>query len=607
MNRMHIGSGVAVAIAALAAAALGAQGAAGSVRTAPQAPVVLRMANGYADLGYEPAVAYFVKRVQQRSHGALRVEVVSDWGNYKPGYEQRIVRDVAGRKADLGWVGTRIFDTLGVRSLQALTAPMLIDSYPLERAVIASGLPARMLAGLAPLHVTGLAVLADGLRKPIAVDGPLLGPGDWRGVTFAAFRSRGQATSIRALGATPSEAWSDALAAAIDSGAVQGFEKNLLVYGITGLAKSAPYVTANVNLWPQTAALLANPARVAALTTAQQSWLRGAAADASARSAALAAHDQRLVAPLCKAGARFANASADDLAALRTAFAPVYAQLSQDPQTRAFIAGIRRLKSSTAAGPALSIPSGCATTPRRTASADSSRSIDGVYRVSWPAKELIAAGASRAYARGNAGVVTMTLRNRALKLSYLDAPDCLGRYRVVGAGITIVFDRRSGCHGEIVARWSLTGSQLRLRVSKATDPGDEIVFGRKPWRRLGPAAFAVRAPAPTALDGVYRVSWTQQELLAAGAGASYAKHNHGTMTLTLRSGRFHERWSIPPSCDGVYSLSGKTVAIRYTHVCSGWVRARWSFGNGLLRLHVVAGSDRGGEIRFGAKPWKKIA
>ena len=140
-------------LALLAALAALAVGCGGGGRGADKAggtsgPVVLRMANGYADLSYEPAVAYFVRRAGELSHGAVRIRVVSDWrvrnGSPSPDFEQLVVRDVAGRKADLGWVGTRIFDTLGIRSFQALTAPMLIDSFPLQQAVIGSGIPRQM-------------------------------------------------------------------------------------------------------------------------------------------------------------------------------------------------------------------------------------------------------------------------------------------------------------------------------------------------------------------------------------------------------------------------------------------------------------------------------
>jgi TRAP-type C4-dicarboxylate transport system substrate-binding protein len=94
---------------------------------------------------------------------------------------------------------------MGVSSFQALQAPMLIDSYALEQAVVASDIPGQMLQGLTKVAVTGFGVLADGLRKPIAVKQPMLGVADWRGMKFGTYRSQGQDQAIRALGATPME------------------------------------------------------------------------------------------------------------------------------------------------------------------------------------------------------------------------------------------------------------------------------------------------------------------------------------------------------------------------------------------------------------------
>ncbi|TMK96601.1 MAG: hypothetical protein E6G40_10975, partial [Actinobacteria bacterium] len=161
---------------------------------------------------------------------------------------------------------------------------------------------------LGRLRVTGLAVLADGLRKPIAVERPLLGPADWRGITFAAFRSQGQAEAIEALGARASDLWGGPLSQALDAGEIGGFEKSLLIYQLTGLKTQAPYVTANVNLWPQMVALLANPDRLANLTEAQRAWLQRAARDAAAGYTDLIEHEDHIVADLCQGGARLANA-----------------------------------------------------------------------------------------------------------------------------------------------------------------------------------------------------------------------------------------------------------------------------------------------------------
>jgi len=165
---------VTVALAVIAAVVVGGcsgGGAAGDKAGGAGEPVVLRMANAYGDLNNDiPAVQYFVSQVKRRSGGNVRVQVASPWGDYATDAEQQVVRAVAAGKADLGWSGARVFDTMGVTSFQALQAPMLIDSYALQRAVLASDMPGQMLQGLDKVGVRGLGVLADGLRKPIAVN-----------------------------------------------------------------------------------------------------------------------------------------------------------------------------------------------------------------------------------------------------------------------------------------------------------------------------------------------------------------------------------------------------------------------------------------------------
>src|SRR5262245_45977395 len=144
--------------AAVAAAIAGGCGATGATKAGPQnGPTVLRMASRDSSLASDAAAAYFANRVAELSRGAVEVKGIGPWGRIRPGAEQQIVRDVAGGKVDLGAVGTRVLDTLGTTSFQALTAPMLIDNYRLEAAVIASDMPRRMLKGLRLRGVTGLA------------------------------------------------------------------------------------------------------------------------------------------------------------------------------------------------------------------------------------------------------------------------------------------------------------------------------------------------------------------------------------------------------------------------------------------------------------------
>lgn len=322
-------------------------------------PVVLRIGNTGSNLQYVPAVELFAKRVGELSSGRLRVAPANLWGDFDPGAEQQVVRDVAAGKLELGWAGTRVFDTLGVPELTALTAPLLIDGYPVQQAVFRSGLPQRMLPGLDRLGLAGLAVLAGGMRKPISAREPLLGPSGWRGSAFQAQRSDAAAATVRAFGARPAEAFGPPLRAALQNRQIDGFEKDLRTYRHDPMAQLAPYITLNVNLWPMTSAVFAGTKTFAGLTERQRGWLRAAAQDAAARSPELDLIDQQWVDEACASGSRVANAAPADLQALRRAVEPVITRLEHDPAFAGHLEQIRQIKKSTPPGPELKIPSGC--------------------------------------------------------------------------------------------------------------------------------------------------------------------------------------------------------------------------------------------------------
>jgi TRAP-type C4-dicarboxylate transport system substrate-binding protein len=117
-------------VAILAAACTGGAGGRDKAGGAGE-PDVFRMANASewdTELIFTPAVEYFVQRVRELSGGRIRIDVIDRWGDFSPDAEQQVVRAVSTGAVDLGWSGTRVFDTLGVNGFQALTAPMLIDS-----------------------------------------------------------------------------------------------------------------------------------------------------------------------------------------------------------------------------------------------------------------------------------------------------------------------------------------------------------------------------------------------------------------------------------------------------------------------------------------------
>jgi TRAP-type transport system periplasmic protein len=363
------GSLITLAVAAVTAvgcgAAAGSDKAGGAADGPAGRPVVLQMASTPSGLSDIPPVAEFVQRVDALSGGSLQINVISNWGQYLPDAEAQVVHAVASGTADLGWSGSRVFDTLGVPGFRALSAPLLIDSYPLEKAVLRSSMPGQMLAGLSKIGVTGLGVLGEQLRLPISTRRPLLAPADWHGISFGTYRSQVQELAIRALGAAPVETFGINRNHALLTGQIQGFELDIRRYvTAVGSVVGTAYVAVNVVLWPQFDVLIANPHRLASLTAQQRGWLQQAASDAAGDSVALAvdgsaAYSQQA----CAYGARFVDATPADLAATRGALSVVYQDLETDPQTRAFIRLIQQLKAATSPGPALRVPPACIRSP----------------------------------------------------------------------------------------------------------------------------------------------------------------------------------------------------------------------------------------------------
>src|SRR4051812_33982227 len=159
MGRTEAKHGTAVAVLALALAlALAVGGCLGSESDKAggarhQKPVVLTMANGN---GLPLELEAFAAAVARLSNNTVRIDFKNNWRKGSPSYETEVIGDVEAGKADLGWAGSRAFDSVDVPTFDALHAPLLIDSYALEQRVLQSPLVDDMLDGLEPLGVIGI-------------------------------------------------------------------------------------------------------------------------------------------------------------------------------------------------------------------------------------------------------------------------------------------------------------------------------------------------------------------------------------------------------------------------------------------------------------------
>jgi TRAP-type C4-dicarboxylate transport system substrate-binding protein len=401
-----------------------------------------------AGIEHDPAVEFFVSAVARLSGGRLRIEVE----NYPRGPdgsvdESGVLRAVAVGEADLGWAHTGSFDDVGVHTFDALDAPMLIDNYGSEAAVIRSQVAKQMLAGVRRAGLDGLALLAGPLDRLIGASTPLRGAGDIRGRVFALRLSSVARMAVRALGGNPSRLSYQLVSehpglyvnAAQRPGPPAFLDDDLDSiffdrYGgecaIQGASceTSRPWVMTNLVLGPSTEAVVANPARLRSLSARQRSWLTQAAADATSYSTLVADQDSRLVPELCAAGVRFSTASPATVASLRRTWRALYAKLESGPAGSA-IRTILALSSRTPAPASLRITRGCHRQPRQRYTAHGVRSTlpDGVYRLQVTAADIRAAGA-----QGLGGVwptvETLTLRDGHWRLNFTEPTSPFAEY-----------------------------------------------------------------------------------------------------------------------------------------------------------------------------------
>lgn len=460
--------------------------------------VTVRLANPYGSLTYVPQVTAFVNAAQQVSAGALRVEVVDEWGHFEPGFETKLIGDVARGEIQLGWVGTRAFDLDDRTALRALTAPMLVDSYELQRALLDSELPKDMLAALDSPGVTGLAILAGGLRKPFSVQQPMVSVADFKGKTFQVFESKLNDASVKALGAIPKRTAPGALDAGLVDGSIDGFEKQLSTVLINGTHRIAPYVAANVNLWPETIALIAGEQWLASLSTQQRDWLTRAARVAATASVDTLPKEADTLRALCGLGLRAASATSEQRAELRRAFDPVYAELRRDRTTAGFLDRIERTKASLPETSELVVPTACrgraptpspatgTPSPAPEPSADA-KALDGVYRWTLTAEEAKRAGWPEDPRYPFPHVFTMTLRAGRWEHNVRDAIRAAdyggGSYQVEADLLRLAWD-----DGGATMSFRFTADadgNLTLKPEPGTSIEDAFVIASQRWDRIG--------------------------------------------------------------------------------------------------------------------------
>ena len=454
--------------------------------------VVLTLADGEGDLSNAQP---FANAVSSLSRGSLQIRIEGGWQHTDPNYETGLIKDVQAGKAQLGIAASQAFDTVGIDAFQALQAPFLIDSYPLERKVLDSGIPARMLAGLRPYGLAGLGILPGPLRRPLGLARPLLAASDYRGARIGIRPSQVTADIFRALGAIPDTRTRSRSGVSITRG-LTGFEGPANIID-SGFALPGAILTGNVVFEPRPSVIFMNQRAFGSLTPGERGVLLRAAA--KARSAGIyQGNDLASVADLCRRGIKIVSASAADLAGLRAAIQPVYRTLDANPSTKTFIEEIAAMRQAAGGSPStVTCPAAAAASGTLSAAA----MLQGTWQVSYTQSELAAAGADPnelGPPEGNFGHLTLKLsrgrwwwRNTGGDPAALpNNRDAYGTYVVTGDKINLYRHDNAypGSDTEIWGPyiWSVYRDTLTFKRDGWTG-GIQGPTGLtvKPWSRIG--------------------------------------------------------------------------------------------------------------------------
>ncbi|WP_432889826.1 TRAP transporter substrate-binding protein [Kribbella sp. CA-245084] len=417
--------------------------------------------------------------VARRSDGSLRIEFKNQWRDGEAEYETGTVRDLQQHKADLAWVGARVFDKLGVTSFQALLAPMLVDSYDLEAKVFEAGIPGQMLQGVDAIDLVGIGVLPGPLRRVLGVRKPLVTPEAYAGTTVAIQDSALTVSTLKAWGAD-----SKAVPGGAELDGVDGYEQQLGSIQGNHYARTARYVTANVNLWPRPLVLLIAKDTDKTLDDSQRQALRAAVGEVlSPTLDALRVEDKTATSSLCQAGMTFTVASTQNLRDLRRTVQPVYDQLGTNDKTKAWLSAIEKLKATGATGPDTATCSG-------TDGPEAPQTVlDGTYQQKLVDGVVAAActGQSPPRSPGDEATLELVLKDGTVtqyerRAGMAREIGWAGTFRIFRDQLQLIEDSTNG--NRLTVTWTYDGTRLTLSHMTGGECGDVAVWTTHPWIRV---------------------------------------------------------------------------------------------------------------------------
>jgi len=378
-------------------------------------PVTLRLADAEAQgRSSQPWIDEFIAKVTADSGGTITIEPIykAGGGNVDSPGESIVAGQVMSGEVELALVPVRAWSDVGVTSLQALIAPVLIDSDELLTAVASDPLVEPLLDGMLQHGVIGLSAWPDGLRHLFAWEAngpPFLNASDLEDSKVWLLKSDIQSMMLEGMGAIPVTSNVAELDTMVADGSLRGVESS---FGAISSLSGKPTGTGDVVVYPKYQVLAADDAAFSRLTADQQNIIRDAAT--AARDLAIEDYvpDSELAQAWCEQGGRVVLAGEANAATFLEAAEPVLATLAEDPVTAAALDAIRALKERTAPPTVAACePPADPNAPWPSVAPGPALTLvpDGVYVHTVSEDELLEADADPADARNNAGKWTLTV------------------------------------------------------------------------------------------------------------------------------------------------------------------------------------------------------
>ena len=205
-----------------------------------QNPIVIKFSHVIAaDTAKGKAVEYFKKLAEERTKGAVKIEVYANSVLYKDKEELEALQ--LGAVQMLAPTPGK-FGPLGVREFEVLDLPYLFDSLEEEHRVTGGPIGQQLLQKLEAKGVHGLAFWDNGFKE-MTSNKPLRRPEDFKGQKIRIQSSKVIEAQMRAVGAIPQVMAFSELYMAMQTGVVDGQENPTNVIYPSKLYEVQKYLT----------------------------------------------------------------------------------------------------------------------------------------------------------------------------------------------------------------------------------------------------------------------------------------------------------------------------------------------------------------------------